>query len=86
MRGRVTTTFYDWCLGRAGTQRGLRRGLTGDVGRERDACGLEDVANLACYVRAGGDHLAVLFDRGLLEAVEIVEQRLPFGLEALVLA
>jgi hypothetical protein len=35
-------------------------------------------------VGAGGDDLAVLFDRSLLEPVEIVEERLPFGLEALV--
>ena len=34
----------------------------------------------------GGDDLAVLFDGCLLEAVEIVEQRLPFGFEALGLA
>ncbi len=44
--------------------------------------------HLPCLTRgwgAYGNDLAVLFDGGLLEAVEIVEQRLPFGLEALVL-
>ena len=31
---------------------------------------------------AGGDDLAVLLDGGLLDSVEIIEQALPFGLEA----
>ena len=82
----VTTTFFDCCPWCAGERRRLCRWLLGDVGRERDAGGLKGGAHLACYVRAGGNDLAVLFDGGLLEAVEIVEQRLPFGLKALVMA
>jgi hypothetical protein len=35
---------------------------------------------------AGGDDLAILFDGRLLQTVEIVEERLPFGVQALFLA
>jgi hypothetical protein len=36
-------------------------------------------------VGTGGNDLSVLFDGGFLKTIEIVEERLPFGLEALVL-
>lgn len=38
-----------------------------EVGRQGDACGLEDVSDMACDVGSGGDDLAVLLDGGLLE-------------------
>ena len=59
----------------------MRRQLA-DVDRQRDTGGLEDIAHLARDVGAGGNDLAALFDGGLLQAIEIVEKRLPFGLEA----
>ncbi len=44
------------------------------VGREGDAGGLEDPADLTGNHGTGSDALAVLFDGGLLEAVEIAQQ------------
>lgn len=52
-----------------------------DIGRQRDAGCLEDIPHLARNVGAGGNDLAVLFDGGFLKAIEIVEERLPFGLK-----
>ena len=86
MRASVTTTFCDGFVGRAWARQRLLRGLLCDVGREGYADSLEGASHVACDVRACGNDLAILFDGGLLEAVEIVEKRLPFGLEALVLA
>ena len=60
-------------------------GVLGEVGgvfapvrRERDADGLEDLAELALDVGAGGGALAVLPDGGLLQAVEVADQVVPF--------
>ena len=44
--------------------------------------GLEDIADPAGDVGPRGDDLAALLDGCLLEAIEIVQQLLPFGLEA----
>ena len=41
------------------------------IGRQGDAGGLEDAADLAGDGSAGGDGLAVLLDRRLLQAVEV---------------
>ena len=51
-----------------------------------DASGLEDAAYLPGDVCPCGDGLAILLDGHLLKAVEIIEQRLPLGLEAVYLA
>ncbi len=48
------------------------------VGREGGAGGLEDPADLTGNHGTGRDALAVLFDGGLLEAVEIAQQIAPF--------
>ena len=48
------------------------------VGWERDADGLEDTTDLASDGGTGGDAFAVLFDGGLLQAVEIAQQVAPF--------
>jgi hypothetical protein len=56
------------------------------IGRQGDAGGLEDAANLAGDSGAGGDALAVFFDRGVLETVEIAQQVGPFDDEAVALA
>ncbi len=48
------------------------------VGREGDAGGLKDPADLTGNPGTGSDALAVLFDGGLLEAVEIAQQIAPF--------
>ena len=56
-----------------------------DVGRQRDARGLEYRAYHPCCRRADGDGFAVLFDSGFLKAIEIVEEWLPFRLEPLFL-
>jgi hypothetical protein len=48
---------------------------------QRDAGSLDDVADLSGSVGACGDDFAVLFDGGLLEAVEIVEEWLPLRLD-----
>ena len=53
--------------------------------RQGDACGLEDVADIPADMGASDNDLAVLLDGGLLEAIEIVEERLPFGLDAFLL-
>jgi len=52
------------------------------VGRQRDAGGLEDAADLAGDGGAGGDALSVLVDGRLLQAVEIAEQVGPFDGDA----
>ena len=52
------------------------------IGRQGDAGGLEDAADLAGDGGAGGDALAVLLDGGFLEAVEIAQQVGPFDDEA----
>ncbi len=52
------------------------------VGRERDGDSLENLPDLAGNVGAGGDALAVLFDGGLLQAVEIADQVTPFDDDA----
>ena len=57
-------------------------GVFADVVGQRDAGGLEDIADLAGDVGPRGDDLAALLDGCLLEPVEIVQQLLPFGLEA----
>jgi hypothetical protein len=53
--------------------------LLGDVVGQRDTCSLEDVSDLSGDVGAGGNGLAVLLDSRLLQAVEVIEERLPFG-------
>ena len=60
--------------------------LLSNVVRQRNAERLEDVSDLPGDVGPGGDNLAVLLDGRLLKAVEIVEKRLPFGLQAFFLA
>ena len=57
-------------------------GLVADSLWQSDACSLEDGSDLAFDGSADGDRLAILFDGGLLEAVEIPQQRLPFGGQA----
>ena len=57
-----------------------------DVCGERDAGGLEDAADHSGCRRPHGNGLAVLLDGRLLQAIEIIEERLPFGFEALFLA
>lgn len=47
---------------------------------------LKTLPDLTRDVDGGGNDLAVLFGGGLLQAIEIIEERLPFGLETLVLA
>lgn len=64
--------FGDWGSG----------GVVAGVGRQGDAGGLEDAADLAGDGGAGGDAFAVDFDGGLLEAVEVPEQIGPFDGEA----
>jgi hypothetical protein len=56
------------------------------IGWQGDAGGLKDAADLADDGGAGGDALAVLLDRGLLQAVEIAQQVGPFDDEAVALA
>jgi hypothetical protein len=56
------------------------------VRRQGDASGLEDAADLAGDGGTGGDALAVLLNRGFLEAVEIAQQIGPFNDEAAALA
>ena len=56
------------------------------IGRQGDAGGLEDAADLASDGGAGGDALAVFLNRGVLEAVEIAQQVGPFNGEAVALA
>jgi hypothetical protein len=56
------------------------------IGRQGDAGGLEDAADLAGDGGAGGDALAVFLDHGLLEAVEIAQQVGPFDDEAVAVA
>ena len=50
------------------------------VGREGDTGGLEDPADLTGNHGTGSDALAVLFDGGLLEAVEIAQWSSPTDL------
>jgi len=45
---------------------------------ESDAGSLEDVADLTGDVGPSGDDAPTLFDGGLLEAVEVAQQWLPF--------
>ena len=47
------------------------------VGRQGDAGGLGDLADLALDMGSGGDALAVFLDGGLLQAVEIADQVVP---------
>jgi hypothetical protein len=56
------------------------------IGRQGDAGGLKDAADLAGDSGAGGDALAVLVDGHFLEAVEIAQQVGPFDREAVALA
>ena len=56
------------------------------IGRQGDAGGLEDAADLAGDSGAGGDTLAVLLDGRLLEAVEVAEEVGPFDNQAVALA
>ena len=56
------------------------------IGRQGDAGGLEDAADLPGDGGAGGDALAVLVDGGLLETVEIAQQVGPFDDEAVAVA
>ena len=48
-----------------------------------DANRLEHRSDLTRDMGPGGDGLAVLLDGGLLEAIKIIEQWLPFGLQVL---
>ena len=57
-----------------------------EIGRQRDAGGLEDAADLAGDGGAGGNALAVLLDGCLLQAIEIAQQIGPFNDEAAALA
>ena len=57
-------------------------GVFANVVGQSDAGGLEDIVDLAGDVGPRGDDLAALFDGCLLEPIEIVQQLLPFGLEA----
>ena len=61
----VSTTFRGWMAGRGSG------GVLAHVGRQRDAGGLEDAADLAGDRGAGGDALAILLDGSLLEAIEM---------------
>ena len=61
-------------------------GLFADVGWQGDTCGLEHRSDHAGSRCANGNNLAVFLDGGLLEAVEIVEERLPFGCQPFDLA
>ena len=56
-----------------------RLGLT-DVGRQRDADGLENTADVTGDRRAQDEVLALLFGLDLLQAVELPEQRAPLWL------
>ena len=56
------------------------------IGRQGDAGGLEDAADLAGDGGAGGYMLAVLLDGRLLETVEIAQQVGPFDGEAVAVA
>ena len=53
-------------------------GVFAQIGRQGDAGGLEDAADLAGDGSAAGDGLAVFLDGCLLETVEIVQQIGPF--------
>lgn len=71
------------------TTPGLADGSGGpfaQIGRQGDAGGLKDAADLAGDGSAGGDALAVFLDGGLLQAVEIAQQVGPFDDEAVALA
>ncbi len=57
-----------------------------EVFGQRNTNCLEHGSDLTRDMGPGGDNLPVLFDGRLLETVEIVEERLPFGLEALGIA
>ncbi len=48
-----------------------------DVHRQCNTGSLEDISNLARSMGPGANELAVLLDGGLLEAIKIIEQRLP---------
>ena len=56
------------------------------IGRQGDAGGLEDGANLTDDGGAGGNALAVLLDGGFLETIEIAQQVGPFDDEAVAVA
>ena len=56
------------------------------IGRQRDAGGLEDAADLAGDGGAGRNALAVLLDGCFLQAVEIAQQIGPFDNQAVVVA
>ena len=56
------------------------------IGRQGDAGGLEDAADLAGHGGAGGNALAVLLNGGFLETIEIAQQVGPFDDEAVALA
>jgi len=57
-------------------------GVFAPVGRQADAGGLEDGFDLAFDASPAGDGFAVLFDHGLLQPVEIAQERAPLGLAA----
>ena len=61
-------------------------GAFADVGGQSNACGLEHGADHAGCRRTDSNGLAILFDGPLLQAIQIVQKRLPFGLDALFLA
>ncbi len=69
---------YHYILGLCGLCR-----LFAEVLGQRNANCPEHGSDLTRDTGPGGDGRAVLFDGRLLLAVEIIEERLPFGLEAL---
>ena len=52
------------------------------VRRQGDASGLEDLPDLALNMGSGSDALAVVLDGGLLQAVEVADQVVPFDIDA----
>ena len=54
----------------------------GDVGRKGDTDGTEDRADIAGDGCAHGNRATVALDVAALEAIEIADQAVPFGLEA----
>ena len=57
-----------------------------DVGGQSNACGLEHGADHAGGRGTDSNGLAILFDGPLLQAIQIVQKWLPFGLDTLLLA
>ena len=56
------------------------------VGWKRDSVGAEDLADLTLDMGSRGDALSVLLDCGLLQAVEIADQIVPFDADLVGLA